>query len=48
VPAALIDDQAVEGSKSIRPLDIAREKERYGSDTRGGVGVSSPAVTGAG
>jgi catechol-2,3-dioxygenase len=43
VPADRLDAQAVEAKASIRPLDIAREKERYGASTRGGVGVSSPA-----
>ena len=43
VPAALIDDAAVAASSSIRPLDLAKEKARYGSDTRGGVGISVPA-----
>jgi catechol 2,3-dioxygenase-like lactoylglutathione lyase family enzyme len=27
----------------IRPLDLGAEKERYGAQTRGGVGVSIPA-----
>jgi catechol-2,3-dioxygenase len=40
VPAALIDDAVVEGKSGIKPLDIAREKQRYGGSTRGGVGVS--------
>ena len=40
VPAALLDDAAVAASASIRPLDLAKEKARYGADTRGGVGVS--------
>ena len=40
VPAALIDDGAVEGRKSVSPLDIGREKAHYGADTLGGVGVS--------
>jgi catechol-2,3-dioxygenase len=31
----------IEGS--IRPLDIAKEKARYGGSTRGGVGISFPA-----
>ena len=42
VPAALIDDAVVAGKSSIRPLDLAREIERYGADTPGGVGVSWP------
>ncbi len=40
VPADLLDDAAVKGRSTIRPLDLAREKERYGGTTRGGVGVS--------
>lgn len=43
VPAALIDDDAVAGQATIRPLDIATEKARYGATTPGGVGVSVPA-----
>jgi catechol-2,3-dioxygenase len=43
VPAALIDDSVLAARKRIGPLDIAREKERYGAQTRGGVGVSIPA-----
>jgi catechol-2,3-dioxygenase len=38
VPAAMLDDSA-KGVK-IAPLDLAKEKARYGADTRGGVGVS--------
>ena len=43
VPAHLLDEQAIEASRRIAPLDIAREKARYGADTRGGVGISIPA-----
>ncbi len=43
VPADLLDEQAVEAASRIAPLDIAREKARYGADTRGGVGISIPA-----
>lgn len=43
VPADLITPDALQGARSIRPLDIAREKDRYGATTRGGVGVSVPA-----
>jgi catechol-2,3-dioxygenase len=42
VPAALLTDEAREGRSTIRPLDLGREKERYGAATRGGVGVSVP------
>jgi catechol-2,3-dioxygenase len=40
VPADLIDDATLAGRSRILPLDIAREKARYGATTRGGVGVS--------
>ncbi len=40
VPAELIDEEAIAGRTSIRPLDMTREKARYGAGTRGGVGVS--------
>jgi catechol-2,3-dioxygenase len=43
VPAGLLDDQALAARDSIGALDIAREKQRYGATTQGGVGVSSPA-----
>jgi len=43
VPAERIDDEAVAGRSTIRPLDLAAEKARYGATTRGGVGVSVPA-----
>ena len=42
IPAALLDDQALAARKRIGPLDIAREKARFGGQTRGGVGVSVP------
>ncbi|HET6214110.1 MAG TPA: VOC family protein [Micromonosporaceae bacterium] len=42
IPADLLDAQALEGRKQIRPLDIAREMHRYGAQTRGGVGISTP------
>jgi catechol-2,3-dioxygenase len=40
VPAELLDDAAVTGRASIRPLDLARETARYGADTPGGIGIS--------
>ena len=46
VPAALLDDEATAARSTIRPLDIAREKQRYGATTRGGIGISVPAATG--
>jgi catechol-2,3-dioxygenase len=42
VPADLLTDETIAGRASIRPLDIAAEKARYGSQTRGGIGVSIP------
>ncbi len=41
VPADRLDAAALEGKSTIRPLDIAKEKERYGATTPGGVGVST-------
>ena len=43
VPADLLDDQALTARERIGPLDLAREKERYGADTPGGIGISVPA-----
>jgi catechol-2,3-dioxygenase len=43
IPAELLDDEALAARKSVRPLDLRREKERYGEHTRGGVGISVPA-----
>ncbi|GAA0798752.1 VOC family protein [Spirilliplanes yamanashiensis] len=42
IPAALLDQQALDARKRIRPLDLAKEKQRYGGATRGGVGISVP------
>lgn len=42
VPADRLDNQAREARKRIGPLDLDAEMARYGVDTRGGVGVSSP------
>jgi catechol-2,3-dioxygenase len=42
VPADLLDDDALSGRKTIRPLNLGREKQRYGATTRGGVGISTP------
>jgi catechol-2,3-dioxygenase len=43
VPAELLDDEAIAGRSTILPLDIAKEKQKYGGTTRGGVGISAPA-----
>jgi catechol-2,3-dioxygenase len=40
VPAELLDERALAARKRIEPLDLEREKRRYGADTRGGVGIS--------
>ena len=42
VPADRLDKDALDARKRIGPLDLAREKQRYGSQTRGGVGISVP------
>ncbi|MEV0151274.1 MULTISPECIES: VOC family protein [unclassified Nonomuraea] len=43
VPASLIDEELLAARSSVRPLDLAAAKQRYGGTTRGGVGVSIPA-----
>ena len=43
VPAELIDEEIRSARAGIRPLDLDREKARFGPRTRGGVGVSVPA-----
>lgn len=40
VPADLIDEETMNAKATIRPLNLAAEKQRYGAETRGGVGVS--------
>ncbi|HEX9968643.1 MAG TPA: VOC family protein [Acidimicrobiales bacterium] len=40
VPADLLDDDARRGRSQLRPLDLDREKARYGAETEGGVGIS--------
>jgi catechol-2,3-dioxygenase len=44
VPADLLDDAALAGRTSIRPLELKREIERYGAETHGGIGVSRMSV----
>jgi catechol-2,3-dioxygenase len=44
LPADLITDEVRAQVMNIRPLDVEREIERYGAQTRGGVGVSVPAL----
>ena len=43
VPADLLDDDALAARKRIGRLDLDRERQRYGGQTRGGVGISVPA-----
>jgi catechol-2,3-dioxygenase len=43
LPADLITDDVRAQAMAVRPLDLDREIERYGAQTRGGVGVSIPA-----
>ena len=40
VPADRLDDAALAGRTSIRPLELDREIARYGVDTPGGIGIS--------
>jgi len=40
VPADRLDDATLAGRAAIKPLDLAREKARYGAETPGGIGVS--------
>jgi catechol 2,3-dioxygenase-like lactoylglutathione lyase family enzyme len=40
IPADLVDDAARAARTRIGPLDLAKEKDRYGARTRGGVGIS--------
>jgi len=43
VPARFLDDDVRAAKATIRPLDIAGDKQRYGATTPGGIGVSTPA-----
>jgi catechol-2,3-dioxygenase len=43
IPADLLDQTALDSRKQIGRLDLAKEKARYGAQTRGGVGISVPA-----
>jgi catechol-2,3-dioxygenase len=44
VPADMLDDEVAAAKSTIEPLDIAKEKTRYGGSRLGGVGVSRPVV----
>jgi catechol-2,3-dioxygenase len=43
VPADLLTPDILEARSRLAPLDLAKEKERFGAGTRGGVGISIPA-----
>ena len=40
VPAELITDETMQAKSQMKRLDLEAEKERYGADTLGGIGVS--------
>ncbi|MEV5743558.1 VOC family protein [Microbispora rosea] len=40
VPADLLTEEVLDGRAQIKSLDLAKELERYGAQTRGGIGVS--------
>ena len=40
VPAELITEETIEAKSQMKRLDLEAEKERYGADTLGGIGVS--------
>ncbi|MDW5330100.1 VOC family protein [Plantactinospora sp. KLBMP9567] len=42
VPGDRLDEQTLAARRRISRLDLDREKQRYGGQTRGGVGVSVP------
>ena len=42
IPAALLEESDLAARSSIKPLNIARELDRFGAGTRGGVGISIP------
>ena len=43
IPAALLEERDLVARTGIGPLDLRREIERFGAETRGGVGISVPA-----
>ena len=44
VPLDQLDTGTVEARSGIQPLDLVKEKARYGADTLGGVGISHSAT----
>jgi hypothetical protein len=45
LPADLITADVEAQGATTKPLDLAAEIERYGAQTRGGIGVSVPVVS---
>jgi catechol-2,3-dioxygenase len=45
VPADHLTPDVLDGRVRMAPLDIAKEIDRYGADTRGGIGVSRVVLT---
>jgi catechol-2,3-dioxygenase len=45
IPADRLEDRDKEASSRIEPLDLQKEIARFGAETRGGIGISMPAVT---
>ena len=45
IPADLLDDAALAARTRIGPLDLEKEKARYGADTPGGIGISRIAAS---
>ena len=45
IPADLLDEAALAGRSGIEPLNLAKEIERFGADTPGGIGVSRAALS---
>ena len=43
IPANLLDESALQARSTIGRLNLEAEIERYGPDTKGGVGISVPA-----
>jgi catechol 2,3-dioxygenase-like lactoylglutathione lyase family enzyme len=43
IPAALLEESDLAARATLAPLDLASELERFGAETRGGVGISIPA-----
>ena len=45
VPADRITDDVLAGRTRLAPLDLQKEIDRYGADTRSGIGVSRVVVS---